>query len=105
MKKIGTAPHFWSVRYAELLTQFKTINSIPILLDPENNFRITLRDLRREVVGRGLGALLLSATEHRNAGTACSNWRYQWRLPATHRISGTDMPHMLVIKYLDREID
>ena len=52
------------LRYAELLTQFKTINSIPILLDPENNFRITLRDLRREVVGRGLGALLLSAGQH-----------------------------------------
>mmetsp|Transcript_133711 Transcript_133711/g.337808 ORF Transcript_133711/g.337808 Transcript_133711/m.337808 type:complete len:593 (+) Transcript_133711:37-1815(+) len=46
--------------YAELLSQFKTINSIPILLDPENNFRITLRDLRREIVGRGLSALLLS---------------------------------------------
>jgi len=46
--------------YAELLSQFKTINSIPILLDPENSFRITLRELRREIVGRGLSALLLS---------------------------------------------
>lgn len=46
--------------YAELLSQFKTINSIPILLDPENNFRITLRDLKREIVGRGLSVLLLS---------------------------------------------
>lgn len=46
--------------YAELLSQFKTINSIPILLDPENNFRITLRELKREIVGRGLSALLLS---------------------------------------------
>mmetsp|Transcript_98011 Transcript_98011/g.204442 ORF Transcript_98011/g.204442 Transcript_98011/m.204442 type:complete len:584 (-) Transcript_98011:64-1815(-) len=46
--------------YAELLSQFKTINSIPILLDPENNFRITLRELRREIVGRGLSALLMS---------------------------------------------
>ena len=40
----------WRARYAELLSQFKTINSIPILLDPENNFRITLRELRREIV-------------------------------------------------------
>mmetsp|Transcript_26794 Transcript_26794/g.68059 ORF Transcript_26794/g.68059 Transcript_26794/m.68059 type:complete len:585 (-) Transcript_26794:55-1809(-) len=46
--------------YAELLSQFKTINSIPILLDDENNFRITLRELRREIVGRGLSVLLLS---------------------------------------------
>lgn len=46
--------------YAELLSQFKTINSIPILLDPENNFHITLRDLRREIVGRGLSVMLLS---------------------------------------------
>lgn len=46
--------------YAELLSQFKTINSIPILLDPENNFRITVRELKREIVGRGLSTLLLS---------------------------------------------
>lgn len=46
--------------YAEMLSQFKTINSIPIPLDPENNFRITLKDLRREIVGRGLSVLLLS---------------------------------------------
>mmetsp|Transcript_33860 Transcript_33860/g.78737 ORF Transcript_33860/g.78737 Transcript_33860/m.78737 type:complete len:595 (+) Transcript_33860:132-1916(+) len=46
--------------YAELLSQFKSINSIPILLDPENNFRITIRDLKREIVGRGLSVLLLS---------------------------------------------
>mmetsp|Transcript_68944 Transcript_68944/g.121894 ORF Transcript_68944/g.121894 Transcript_68944/m.121894 type:complete len:586 (+) Transcript_68944:52-1809(+) len=46
--------------YAELLSQFKTINSIPIPLDPQNNFRITLKELRREIVGRGLSALLLS---------------------------------------------
>ncbi|CAE7448480.1 aspC [Symbiodinium natans] len=46
--------------YAELLSQFKTINSIPIPLDPKNNFRITLQDLRREIVGRGLSVLLLS---------------------------------------------
>ncbi|CAK9115215.1 Aspartate aminotransferase (AspAT) (Transaminase A) [Durusdinium trenchii] len=48
--------------YAELLSQFKTINSIPIPLDPKNNFTITLQDaeLRREIVGRGLSVLLLS---------------------------------------------
>jgi len=46
--------------YAELLSQFKTLNSIPILLDPDNNFRITLRELKREIVGRGLSVLLMS---------------------------------------------
>jgi len=46
--------------YAELLSQFKTINSIPIPLDPKNNFSITLQELRREIVGRGLSVLLLS---------------------------------------------
>ena len=46
--------------YAELLSQFKTINSIPIPLDPKNNFTITLQELRREIVGRGLSVLLLS---------------------------------------------
>ncbi|CAK0829325.1 unnamed protein product, partial [Prorocentrum cordatum] len=46
--------------YAELLAQWKGINSIPILLDPENNFRITLRELKREIVGRGLSVLLMS---------------------------------------------
>jgi len=42
------------------LSQFKTINSIPIPLDPKNNFTITLQELRREIVGRGLSVLLLS---------------------------------------------
>lgn len=46
--------------YAELLSQFKNINSIPILLEAENNFHITPRELKREIVGRGLSALLLS---------------------------------------------
>ncbi|CAJ1372648.1 unnamed protein product [Effrenium voratum] len=46
--------------YAELLSQFKTINSIPIPLDQRNNFRITLQELRREIVGRGLSVLLAS---------------------------------------------
>eukprot|EP00392_Amoebophrya_sp_AT5.2_P001735 g1737.t1 len=46
--------------YTELLSQCDKINSIPILLNPENNFRLTLQELRREIVGKGLLALLLS---------------------------------------------
>ncbi|CAD7972484.1 unnamed protein product [Amoebophrya sp. A25] len=46
--------------YTELLSHCKNINSIPIPLNPENNFRVTLQELRREIVGKGLSALLLS---------------------------------------------
>mmetsp|Transcript_7837 Transcript_7837/g.18263 ORF Transcript_7837/g.18263 Transcript_7837/m.18263 type:complete len:581 (+) Transcript_7837:49-1791(+) len=46
--------------YAELLSQFKTINSIPILLEAENGFRISAKELRREIIGRGLSAMLIS---------------------------------------------
>ncbi len=46
--------------YEELLDIFKAFVSIPILLDPANGYRFTADDLRREITGRGLSALLLS---------------------------------------------
>ncbi len=46
--------------YEELLDVFRRFTPIPILLDPEAGYDFSLRDLRREVLGRGLGALLLS---------------------------------------------
>lgn len=46
--------------YEELLSVFKNITPIPIPLDPDNNFKCTLKDLKNEIVGRGLAALLLS---------------------------------------------
>src|SRR5207302_4573025 len=46
--------------YEELLDVFKAFTSIPILLEGERGYAFTLEDLRREVQGRGLSALLLS---------------------------------------------
>ncbi|HEX6104944.1 MAG TPA: pyridoxal phosphate-dependent aminotransferase [Gemmatimonadales bacterium] len=46
--------------YEELLDIFKLFTSIPILLEGERGYRFGLEDLRREITGRGLSALLLS---------------------------------------------
>jgi N-succinyldiaminopimelate aminotransferase len=46
--------------YEELLDIFKLFTSIPILLEGERGYHFGLEDLRREITGRGLSALLLS---------------------------------------------
>jgi aspartate/methionine/tyrosine aminotransferase len=46
--------------YEELLDIFKAFTSIPILLEGERGYSFTADDLRREINGRGLSALLLS---------------------------------------------
>jgi aspartate/methionine/tyrosine aminotransferase len=46
--------------YEELLDVFKLFTSIPILLDGARGYEFTLEDLRREITGRGLSAVLLS---------------------------------------------
>ncbi|HMJ12735.1 MAG TPA: pyridoxal phosphate-dependent aminotransferase [Polyangiaceae bacterium] len=46
--------------YEELLDIFKAFTSIPILLDGERGYSFTSDDLRHEVLGRGLSAILLS---------------------------------------------
>ena len=46
--------------YEELLDIFKAFTAIPILLEPERGYSFTGDDLRREILGRGLSALLLS---------------------------------------------
>jgi len=46
--------------YEELLDIFRLFSPIPILLDPERGYEFTPADLEREVLGRGLSALLLS---------------------------------------------
>lgn len=46
--------------YEELLDVFRRFTPIPILLDPDGGYTISLPSLRREVLGRGLGALLFS---------------------------------------------
>ncbi|MDE2510627.1 MAG: pyridoxal phosphate-dependent aminotransferase [Elusimicrobia bacterium] len=46
--------------YEELLDIFHSFTSIPILLEPESGYAFGVEALRREIEGRGLGALLLS---------------------------------------------
>ncbi len=46
--------------YEELLDIFKAFTAIPILLEPERAYAFATADLRREIQGRGLGALLIS---------------------------------------------
>lgn len=46
--------------YEELLSVFKAFTSIPILLDAESGYRIPLEALKKEILGRGLSALLVS---------------------------------------------
>ena len=46
--------------YEELLDIFRRVSPIPILLSREQAYRFSVEDLRREVLGRGLSALLLS---------------------------------------------
>jgi aspartate/methionine/tyrosine aminotransferase len=46
--------------YEELLGIFKAFSAIPILLDASQGYHITPADLEKEVLGRGLSALLAS---------------------------------------------
>lgn len=46
--------------YEELLDSFGTFVPIPILLDAERQYRFGRDQLRQEILGRGLGAVLLS---------------------------------------------
>ncbi|WP_242395251.1 pyridoxal phosphate-dependent aminotransferase [Anaeromyxobacter oryzisoli] len=46
--------------YEELLDLFRTFTPIPILLEGERGYAFTVEDLRREVTGRGLSAILTS---------------------------------------------
>ncbi|MEW6281637.1 MAG: pyridoxal phosphate-dependent aminotransferase [Candidatus Eremiobacterota bacterium] len=46
--------------YEELLSGFKNFVPIPILLESASGYKISQGDLRREVLGRGLAAVLIS---------------------------------------------
>lgn len=46
--------------YEELLDSFGTVSPIPILLNPARNYAFSADDLREEILGRGLSAVLLS---------------------------------------------
>jgi len=46
--------------YEELLSVFRLFSPIPILLEPERGYAFSGADLRREILGRGLAAILAS---------------------------------------------
>lgn len=46
--------------YEELLDVFRMFTSIPILREPERGYEFPADDLKREILGRGLGAVLAS---------------------------------------------
>ncbi len=46
--------------YTELLDVFRRFVPIPILLDPDRGYSFSVGELRREIQGRGLGAVLMS---------------------------------------------
>lgn len=46
--------------YEELLDIFKLFTAIPILLEGTRGYQFSIEDLRREITGRGLSAVLLS---------------------------------------------
>ena len=46
--------------YEELLSVFKAFTPIPILLEAKNGYKISVGDLKEEILGRGLSALLVS---------------------------------------------
>lgn len=46
--------------YEELLDVFRLFSAIPILLDGHKGYEFSVDDLRREILGRGMSAILLS---------------------------------------------
>tara|TARA_E500000178_G_scaffold351862_1_gene413936 strand:+ start:502 stop:1749 length:1248 start_codon:yes stop_codon:yes gene_type:complete len=46
--------------YEELLGMFKTFVPIPILLNSEKKYQLSIKDLENEIVGKGLASLLVS---------------------------------------------
>src|SRR5262249_19903809 len=50
--------------YEELLSVFKAFSPIPILLDAEAGYKIPVAHLKKEILGRGLSALLASNPCH-----------------------------------------
>jgi aspartate/methionine/tyrosine aminotransferase len=46
--------------YEELLDIFRRFTPIPILLDPQSGYHFSAEQLEREILGRGLGAILMS---------------------------------------------
>ncbi len=64
--------------YEELLDIFKLFTSIPISLDPASGYRFSAADLRREILGKGLSAVLLSNPNNPTGRTLQGDELAQW---------------------------
>ncbi len=64
--------------YEELLDIFKLFTSIPIPLDPASNYRFSADDLRREILGKGLSAVLLSNPNNPTGRTVQGEELQRW---------------------------
>jgi N-succinyldiaminopimelate aminotransferase len=64
--------------YEELLGVFRLFNPIPILLESERRYHFSVEELRKEILGRGLSALLMSnpcnPTGRTIAGSELAAW-------------------------------
>ncbi|EHJ46921.1 Aspartate transaminase [Solidesulfovibrio carbinoliphilus subsp. oakridgensis] len=64
--------------YEELLSVFRSFTPIPILLDPANAYRMAPSTLEREIVSRGLGALLASNPSNPTGRLVAGEELRQW---------------------------
>lgn len=64
--------------YEELLSVFRSFTPIPILLDPSSGYRIAPSTLEREIVSRGLGALLTSNPSNPTGRLVAGEELRQW---------------------------
>ena len=64
--------------YEELLDIFKLFTSIPIPLDPASGYRFSADDLRREILGKGLSAVLLSNPNNPTGRTVQGEELQRW---------------------------
>ncbi len=64
--------------YEELLSVFRSFTPIPILLDPATGYKTTAAALEREIVSRGLGALLTSNPSNPTGRLVAGEELHQW---------------------------
>jgi aspartate/methionine/tyrosine aminotransferase len=64
--------------YEELLDIFRRFTPIPILIDPERGYQFTTEQLRREILGRGLGAILMSNPCNPTGKLVCGQELADW---------------------------
>lgn len=89
--------------YEELLDIFRLFSAIPILLDPDQGYDFSLRDLRREVLGRGLSALLMSNPCNPTGRLVCGEQLAQW-VSAARELDCTLLIDEFYSHYIWREI-